>query len=132
MVIDGVSSNQLMQEMGDIGKSKGGAKEQMKAKLEAAGITKEQVMQAKAQGPDAVKKLFQGTGIQPPGKVMGMSAGYKNQAVEVNSKMNSNSILKQIEIAGGTKEEFANASKNGPDEVKSLFEKYELSFDVRV
>ncbi len=61
--------------LGRAGAASGGQKEQMVAKLDAAGISKEQVMRAKADGPDAVRALFRGTGIQPPAQALSGGGG---------------------------------------------------------
>jgi len=112
------------------GKSEGdGQKAQMLAKLEAAGITKEQVMRAKAEGPEAVKALFRGTGIAPPAQALSGGKQVKNEG---NSITNSKDIMSQIEDAGVSKEEFKTAQSQGPEAMKSLFEKYELDIDIIV
>ncbi len=124
--------NQSTQGMDGSNKFEGGSgsKEQMMSKLEAAGITKEQVMQARTKGADAVDELFRGSGIQPPSQAKEISTSQKSQAMEGGNDPGQNSLLKQLEDAGGRKEEYNSAVESGSDAVKSLFEKYELSFNA--
>lgn len=92
-------------------------KEQFLQKLQAAGVTKEELEQARALGPDAFMQLLKSHGIQPPalpeGKIVGMNRlGDKGKE----------EFMKKLESAGISKEEFQAAFMQGPEAVRKLLQ----------
>ena len=82
-------------------------RDQFIQKLQAAGITQEEMQTARSAGPDAFQQLLQSHGIQAPA---------------TPPPADNDAFMQKLQAAGITKEEFHTAFSQGPDAVRKLLE----------
>lgn len=85
-------------------------RDQFIQKLQAAGITQEELQTAHTQGPEAFMQLLKSHGIQAP--------------PPPPSDTEKDEFMKKLEAAGITKEEFQAAFMQGPEAVRKLLESH--------
>ena len=101
----------------------GGASSKILEKAKAMGVPDDIIKQ----GTAAIKAWAKENGKIPSG---GMGQG--KQAQKSQGTRAEDTLLKELEKSGIAYEEFLDATKNGPDATKLLFQKNNFSIDISV